>query len=106
MSAASGGADLPGRGLRPADPTAARLSERLNEGPRYGVALPRSRGFLTFAECTAKAAPIAVPESCGAEGMNTSENSPDFLIRSLVTQLSATPPARHSLSNGTLRLRR
>ena len=44
--------------------------------------------------------------SCGAEGMNTSEKSPDCRTSSLVTQLSATPPAKHRLSSGTLRLRR
>ena len=35
-----------------------------------------------------------------------SENSLDRVITSLVTQLSATPPAMHKLSNGTLRLAR
>ena len=93
-------------GLRPAALTAARISRRLNAGPRYGVELPRPGRLFCLAQCTAKAAPIAVPASCGAEGMNTSEKSPDFRTRSLVTQLSATPPAKHSLSSGTLRLRR
>src|SRR5215211_2730114 len=106
MSAASRGADLLRRGVRPADLTAARISRRLNAGPRYGVELPRSGGLFCFAQCTTKAAPIAVPASCGAEGRNTFEKLPDCRTSSLVTQLSATPPARHNLSSGTLRLRR
>src|SRR4029077_7731565 len=106
MSAASRAGDLLRRAVRPADLTAARMSLRLNAGPRYGVELPRWGGRFRFAQCTAKAAPIAVPASCGAEGMNTLENSPDRLTSSLVTQLSAAPPARHKLSKGTLRLTR
>src|SRR6476661_9262361 len=106
MSAASLAGDLVRRAVRPADLTASRMSRRSNAGPRYGVELPRWGERFWFAQCTAKAAPIAVPASCGAEGMNTLENSPDRLTCSLVTQLSATPPARHKFSNGTLRLMR
>src|SRR6266852_8972950 len=106
MSAASRAGDLLRRGVRPADLTAARISRRLNVGPRYGVEQPRWGGLFSFAQCTTRAAPTAVPASCGAEGMNTSEKSPDCRTSSLVTQLSATPPARHNLTNGTLRLRR
>src|SRR5438445_11890148 len=106
MAAASRAGDLLRRGVRPADLTAARISRRLNAGPRYGVELPRWGGRFCFAQCTAKAAPIAVPASCGAEGMNTLVNSPDRLTSSLVTQLSATPPERHKLSNGPLRYTR
>src|SRR5258705_10340239 len=47
-----------------------------------------------------------VRQSCGAEGMNTSENSPDCRTSSLVTQFSATPPAKHQLSTRNSRLRR
>src|SRR6266480_5392718 len=106
MAAASRAGDLLRRGVRPADLTAARISRRLNAGPRNGVELPRSGRLFCFAQCTTKAAPTAVPASCGAEGMNTSEKSPDCRTSSLVTQLSATPPAKHRLSSGTLRLRR
>ena len=69
MSAASRAGDLLRRGVRPADLTAARISRRLNAGPRNGVELPRSGStFSRLAQCTTKAAPTAVPASCGAEG--------------------------------------
>ena len=50
MSAASRAGYLLRRAVRPADLTAARMSRRLNAGPRYGVELPRSgRTFLLCA---------------------------------------------------------
>src|SRR5450759_4188093 len=97
MSAASRAGDLLRRGVRPADLTAARISRRLNVGPRYGVELPRSGRLFCLAQCTTKAAPTAVPASCGAEGMNTSEKSPDFRISSLAAEWSATAPAKDSI---------
>jgi hypothetical protein len=51
-SLARGG--LAARATRPADLTAARMSRRLNAGPRYGVELPRWGGFLCFAQCTTR----------------------------------------------------
>src|SRR5579883_3686183 len=93
ISAASRAGSLLRRGVSPADLTAARISRRSNAGPRYGVDEPRLGCLFCLEQCTAKAAPIAVPASCGAEGTNTLENSPDFRTSPLVTQLSATPPA-------------
>src|SRR5271155_3839604 len=106
MSAASRAGDLLRRAVRPADLTAARISLRLNSGPRYGVEWPRWVGRFCLALCAARATPIAFPASCGGAGRKMLENSPERLTTSLVTQWRATPPARHKFSDGTLRLTR
>ena len=65
----------------------------------------RSRTCLALGTMHASAAPIAVPHRA-ARRMKTSEKVPDVLISSLVTQLSATPPATHRRSTPVARARR